>query len=245
MLPQRDSCTIFIPQGLFAIYGGTGYAFTGAFLSIVGANVDSSTVKNKLTDVTANARRGDTRVQVSEHLQAGPSLDISGGTQLYQLMVPVPAQPVQVASTAGIKVGDWVRLWITSPNSASRRRLQSVDETVRDGRRLRQAGGSVPSGKVTAYSAAPPSAEHHVPQWFADPKMQAALVAAVNAEWQIADEMAANPNKVSRLWEENLAAAPARLSRAASSTSVDCVDFLLSNLCRFHPSHFAPTQPIL
>ena len=95
MLPQQDSCTIFIPQGLFAIYGGTGYAFTGAFLSIVGANVDSSTVKNKLTDVTANARRGDTRVQVSEHLQAGPSLDISGGTQLYQLMVPVPAQPVK------------------------------------------------------------------------------------------------------------------------------------------------------
>ena len=103
---------------------------------------------------------------------------------------------VQVDSTAGIKVGQWVRLWMPAANNRSRRRLQSADAGQQAARKLRQVT-PLPAGKVTVLGTTPAEqAMQKFPRWFDDPVLQAALDAAVKAEWEIAAEIEADPEKV-------------------------------------------------
>ena len=127
----------------------------------------------------------------------------------------------QVASTNGIVPRMWVRLFMPSSDSTGRRRLQSIHSGAapRAGRKLRQAlpvpqgkvsvlGGAeaptqpVPNGKVTVLNTQPqqqPQQQQEgpvVPLVFEDPSLQAALEAAMKAQWEIAAAVDADPNKV-------------------------------------------------
>lgn len=109
-------------------------------------------------------------------------------------------------------MGQWVRLYQPAPDNTGRRRLLSTvgsgDAAV--GRKLRQ-DGPAPTGKVTVLGGAPAPAPaaaptdsqqraeangRTVPQWYSDPAMQAALEAAVKAQWTIADALEQDPDRV-------------------------------------------------
>ncbi|KAI7840897.1 hypothetical protein COHA_005425 [Chlorella ohadii] len=174
----KDSCKLIFPNTLQDVYGSGNWAFGGGWLGIVGKRADSRTVQNKLTDIVANANRGDYRVRVS--------------------------------STNGISVGQWVKLYQPAPDNTNRRRLLSAGSSAATpvGRKLRQDGSAVPPpGKVTVLGGAPapaPAASQQraeangraVPQWYSDPAMQAALEAAVKAQWAIADALVQEPDRV-------------------------------------------------
>lgn len=134
--------------------------------SIVGKRMQSKDVANKLTDVVGNANRGDYRVQVGnaadaklrDAVLASAHTPGSGagrvGSALPTLPVPAPAlcASLQVASSSGIQVGQWVRLFQPNSDATRRRRLLAAAGAAR--RRLAQAPAplpAVPSGKVTVW----------------------------------------------------------------------------------------------
>ena len=152
-------------------------SFAPCCCSITGKKFDSSVIQNKITDVTADANRGD-----------------------YRLMV---------ATTNGIKVGQWVRLFQPAANNSYRRRsLLGAAAPSHLGRKLRQDAPERAEGKVTVLGggnaaaaadrvpAQQTSVRPPIPQWYEDPTLQAGLEAAVNAEWDIAEALAENPDKV-------------------------------------------------
>lgn len=130
----------------------------------------------------------------------------------------LPPLSDQVSSTSGISVGQWVRLYQPSPDNTGRRRLLSAQggSTAALGRKLRQDNSPVPPAKVSVLgtggpapapaaspAAAPAGSQDRaeangrtVPQWYSDPAMQAALEAAVKAQWTIADALDQDPNRV-------------------------------------------------
>ncbi|KAL4458887.1 hypothetical protein ABPG75_013752 [Micractinium tetrahymenae] len=169
---DRDKSILYMPVPLQAVYGDSmTWAFQGAWLSIVGKRMQSMDVANKLTNVVASANRGDYRLQV--------------------------------ASSANIQVGQWVRLF--QPNSDATRRRQLLAAAAGAGRGLAQAEvpqPAVPPGKVSVLAAqdgTPMMSQDgaaQVAQWFGDPGLQAALEAAVQADWQIGLAVEEEPDKI-------------------------------------------------
>ena len=122
-----------------------------------------------------------------------------------------------MSSTNGVAVGDWVKLY--QPAAAGggdrRRRLQaatgaSMGRKLRQDERVSVLGVGEPSGAgaAPAPAAAAPGpaparsarayaleARPPLEAWYDDPAMQAALEAAVDAQWKLAAEVAANPDK--------------------------------------------------
>ncbi|KAL4423184.1 hypothetical protein ABPG77_000317 [Micractinium sp. CCAP 211/92] len=105
------------------------------------------------------------------------------------------AYRVQVASSSGIQVGQWVRLF--QPNSDATRRRQLLAAAHDARRKLAQAEApapAVPAGKVTVW--AEPDGMPKVETWFGDPQLQAGLEAAVRADWQIGLAVEKEPDKI-------------------------------------------------
>lgn len=110
---------------------------------------------------------------------------------------------LQVASTSKIKVGQWLRIFVTAPNNRNGRRRgllasEQVDRQQNSRRGLRQASAPAPSGDEVPLVA----------RLFDDPALQAALSASFVAEAQQAEALAANPDKVPAQWFEPNATNP-------------------------------------
>ena len=102
---------------------------------------------------------------------------------------------VQVASTAGIAPGQWLRIFMPAPSKTSRRRLLAQHAAAHGRRRLRQTDPVPPPGKVTVFETQPADGPTMV-QLFDDPALQAAAEAAAQAKWDLAAAVQANPDKV-------------------------------------------------
>jgi hypothetical protein len=111
----------------------------------------------------------------------------------------------------------WVRLFQPASDNTRRRRALLADPAPRGGRKLGQAL-PVPASKVTVYTSAPPGAEvpplppgkvsvHNAPvggqtdgpvilPLWEDPVLQHQMEAAVRAQWQLAADVDADPDKV-------------------------------------------------
>jgi hypothetical protein len=108
---------------------------------------------------------------------------------------------LQVASTSSIKVGQWLRVFVTAPDNRFRRRRSLLAEEAAamqqpgPRRGLRQAPAPAPGAEYGSAAPAP-----LVSQLFDDPDIAMALNASFVAEAQKAEALAASPGKVPAQW---------------------------------------------